>query len=158
MKGRITSVLCLALFCSACVTAEPMPAKARYMAFEEALNDTNDNNAYEKYLSSRLMSFHQKAESKEEQESYQEQGAFPLWLTEETAFHERSRAEGQCLTVSGKTYDGEPGYVAIRYIEEDGSLKADDIHYEYLETRRDFPSEAICPDEITLSFPSDEDG
>ncbi|MYL26513.1 MULTISPECIES: hypothetical protein [Halomonadaceae] len=135
-----------------------MPAKARYMAFEEALSDTDDNRTYGKYLSNRLMSFHKKAASKEEQDSYRKPGAFPLWLTEETAFHERSRAEGQCVTVSGKTYDGKPGYVAIRYIKEHGSLKADDIHYEYLETRQDFPSEAICPDEITLSFPSDEDG
>lgn len=73
-----------------------------------------------------------------------------------TPFHERSVEDGRCLTVSGMTFDGEPDYMAVRYTEEDGHLKADDIHYVYPETSEDFPSEAVCPDEITLSFPSVE--
>lgn len=157
MKGYSAAVILLALFCSACATAEPSPAKARYLAYEKALSDTENDNVYREYLSDRLMSFHENAKSDKELESYRKQGAFPLWLEEEKAFHERSAEDGRCLTVSGTTFDDEPGYMAVLYKEEDGNLRADDIHYEYPKTSEDFPSDAVCPDEITLSFPSAED-
>lgn len=152
MKGYYP-LLVLAFICSACATAEPLPAKARYLAFEEALAGSEDANLYRRYLSDRIMAIHEKAETDEELASLRNQGAFPLWLKEETTFHERRTDHGSCLTVSGTTFDGEPGYMAVRFITEDGVLRADDIHYNYPETADDFPSKAICPDEITLSFP-----
>ncbi|PAU79794.1 hypothetical protein CK501_11365 [Halovibrio salipaludis] len=156
MKGYAAPLL-LAFICSACATAEPLPAKARYVAFEKALTGSEDASPFGRYLSNRIMAIHEKAETDEELASLRNQGAFPLWLKEETTFHERRTDNGRCLTVSGTTFDGEPGYMAVRFITEDGALRADDIHYNYPETADDFPSKAICPDEITLSFPGSDD-
>lgn len=69
MKGYSAPAILLALFCSACATADPSPAKARYLAFEEALSDMENESVYREYLSDRLMSFHENATSDKELES-----------------------------------------------------------------------------------------
>jgi len=131
-----------------------LSGEEQYRAFQDALTNDPENVSYQAYLSSSLMTVLNGADSPEEKAQLEAQSAFPLWLTEEAAWHEKETSAGSCLTVMGEAPDETPGLVAIGFVEEDGTLKADAIHYQYLETTDEFPSEALCPEEFEPEFPS----
>lgn len=155
MKTKLVALLILALASAACADPAKNPSgEQQYRAFQEALRQDSGNLQYQDYLSSSLMAVLNGAESAEERAQLEAQSAFPLWLATETAWYEKDNDTGRCLTVMGDAPDETPGLVAIGFVMEHGALKADVIHYQYLESTDDFPSDAVCPEELEPEFPS----
>ena len=58
---------------------------------------------------------------------------------------------GACLTVNGLSRDGGLASLAVRFVEEDQLLRADEIIYGLVESADQLPTTAQCPSEFMAS-------
>lgn len=128
-----------------------------YQAFQEELEKPSAELDLSPYLSERLMSFVNQASSDQERRQFLTEVAYPLWIELEKEHYEKSADDGGvCLTVNGQASDGKPASVSIHYAVDGGRLKAEDIHYELMDTETQQPTRAWCPSEFSLDYPSAE--
>ena len=155
---RNTSLgLTLAVMASACASLYPAnisPAWQAFKAFESEIERSAAEIPYENHLSDLWV---QRLESADASERDQLLGVatYPGWLERVHNRLESTHSDQVCLTVNGFAASGSPGTLAVRYVEESGRLKAEEIHYQYWESEEDFPASPKCPDAFVLSFPDE---
>jgi hypothetical protein len=155
MKAKLAVSIFFVLASVACAQqSSTLSAEQQYRAFKHALMNDQRNVRYEHYLSDYLVTLFESAESAKERAQLEAQSEFPRWLAVEHSWYEKTTASGRCLTVTGETPDKTPGMVIVEFILQQEKLKADAIHYQYLKSPENFPSEAICPHELELKLPS----
>ena len=130
------------------------PGWNAYNAFQRELNQKPENPDYKQHLSGGWIDLFDEANDNAELAQVREYATYPRWLSKTLAHYEKANGEGRCLSVNGVALDQSPGTLSVRYVEENGRLKASEIHYQYWETKDEFPSEARCPEEFELAFPA----
>lgn len=139
-----------------CAFFQPNESKGweAYQSFEQQLENQNDTDSLSPHLSQRILSLLEQASSDVEKRRFTTEVSYPLWVVQENAHFEKSTDSGDiCLTVNGLAPGGGPASVSVRYIQEGGRIKAEEIHYELMETDSQYPVEARCPSEFSLEYP-----
>lgn len=147
-------VLALAGCASLVVDTSAKNGWEAYQEFEQDLAQRPDSFGYERHLSEGVIAMFENAESDEELAELKGYASYPRWLSELHSHYEKASGDDRCLSVNGVAFDKTPGTLAVRYVNQDGGLRASEIHYQYWENDQEFPQEARCPEEFGLAFPS----
>lgn len=130
----------------------PKNGWAAYQKFDHDLGQRPERPDHKHHLSEDWIAMFENADTDEELAELKGYASYPRWLSELHAHYEKASGDDRCLSVNGVAFDKTPG-LAVRYVNQDGGLRASEIHYQYWENDQEFPQEAKCPDEFELLFP-----
>lgn len=152
MRGSIILVFAAALAGCAHKLAENTDSMAAYLAFSRALK-AGENIVWSRHLAARIDEDFKRAPDDVARQGILRQVAYPHWLDKVDEHFSKATPGGSCLTVNGLDKSGEPASVSVRYVAENHVLKAEEFHYQLVESRDQLPTKPMCPAEVVVSFP-----